>query len=314
MALGTVSSVPGSMGYPVPAQKAAQAGAFGVETLFWEKLGAVRKQAQAQKQEEEASDTEAEEKAVFDYHEFFQDKINEIYVKVKSGDTEPSFQIGAISFTEKEWNKFLEEFDAIQDAIRELMREEQEKKEAERLKKELLAGAVESSLLVAESTSCVYPAENAGQEDTRYLTWYTKDGIFCRKMGQADGYEWSVTFDDDGQYDRVMELIGKFPSDWNLRFAAHKNFWTDFLEGRLDTEGFLEFMKGTNQGVPDYLVTVDGSLHVDREKMQWAKYLNKPGNEFYTAEEFQKKFKAEVAANAARLHAWELQQKRKGMI
>lgn len=60
------------------------------------------------------------------------------YTKVKNGDTEPKFQIGALSLSQKEWNKFLEEYDEIQDIIREMMREEQEKREAERLQKEIL--------------------------------------------------------------------------------------------------------------------------------------------------------------------------------
>ena len=85
----------------------------------------------------EAADTKNAKEA-FDYHQFFQDKINEIYTKVKNGDTEPKFQIGALSLSQKEWNKFLEEYDEIQDIIREMMREEQEKREAERLQKEIL--------------------------------------------------------------------------------------------------------------------------------------------------------------------------------
>ena len=166
--------------------------------------------------------------------------------------------------------------------------------------KNTTAAADQSSLLLTHYTTCVYPAAEAAKEDTRYITWYTKEGIFCRKMGQTEEMEWSISFKDPQQYDKVMELTGQFPKDWNLRFAAHENFWTDFLNGDIDTERFVEFMNGTNQGIPDYTITKDGSTYIDRDKIQWAKYFNSFGNRLYTAEEFQKKWETEIAANAAK--------------
>ena len=43
---------------------------------------------------------------------------------------------GHQSFTEKEWDEFLSKFDSLEDAIRKLMEEEQEKRAAEELGKE----------------------------------------------------------------------------------------------------------------------------------------------------------------------------------
>ena len=63
-----------------------------------------------------------------DYMQMIKEKKQEIFDKVKNGDTEPSFQIGAQSFTIKEWNKFLERFDDTEDAVKELMQQEQEEK------------------------------------------------------------------------------------------------------------------------------------------------------------------------------------------
>lgn len=246
--------------------------------------------------------------ALIDYSEFFQEKINEIFVKVLNGETEPSYQIGSRSFTEKDWKNFLKKFDSVQDAIRKLMREEHAKRAAKKLKSRQTFMARQkkssvtdqSSLLFADSTACVYPSASEKEEATRYVTWYTEEGIFCRSMGQTEEEEWSLAFWDPQQYDKVMELIGQFPSDWNLRFAAHENFWMDFLNGDLDTERFLEYMKGTKQGVPNLIVTEDGSTSMDRDYFEWAKYLNSFGNEFYTGAEFQKKWEMEIAANAAK--------------
>lgn len=83
----------------------------------------------------EDSDTEFNGK---DFKEFMQQKTNEISQKIQSGELEESYQIGGRSFTVKEWDKLLEEFDSIQEAVRELMREEQEKKEEERLEEEMM--------------------------------------------------------------------------------------------------------------------------------------------------------------------------------
>ncbi len=46
-----------------------------------------------------------------------------------------TFQIGVQSFTEKEWEEFLDKFDSAEEAIQELMKEEQERREAEETKK-----------------------------------------------------------------------------------------------------------------------------------------------------------------------------------
>lgn len=74
---------------------------------------------------------EAQEETT-DYEKLLQEKIKEILLKIENGDTEPSYQIGAQSFTEKEWEKFMDQFDSVEEAVKELMKEEQEEKEAER--------------------------------------------------------------------------------------------------------------------------------------------------------------------------------------
>ena len=234
-----------------------------------------------------------------DYAKILEEKINEIFVKIQNGDTEPTYQIGSQSFTEKEWEEFLDKFDSVEEAIQELMKEEQARKEAEEAKKEDVFTNDASTLLTAESTSCVYETADPDDDDIRYITWYTEEGIFCRKAGQTEGYEWSITFENKEQYDKVMEFIGQFPSDWNMRFAAHENFWNDFLNDEIDMEGFMEFIGGTNKGVPDYSVTVGNSMYIDTDKMQWAKYTNPLGARFYTAEEMRQM--QIIVANEAKL-------------
>ena len=199
-----------------------------------------------------------------DYYEFIRVKIEELFVKIQNGDTESRYQIGSQSFTEKEWEEFLDRFDSLEEAIQELMKEEQERKEAEEAKKENVVIDAVSILLTTESTSCVYETADPDDDDIRYITWYTEEGIFCRKAGQTVGYKWSIVFENKEQYNKVMEFIGQFPSDWNMRFAAHENFWNDFLNEEIDLDGFMEFIKGTNKGIPDFSITVGNSMYVDK--------------------------------------------------
>ena len=238
-----------------------------------------------------------------DYAKILEEKINKIFAKIQNGDTEASYQIGSQSFTEKEWEEFLDKFDSVEEAIQELMKEEQARKEAEEAQKENVFTNDASTLLTTESTSCVYETADPDDDDIRYITWYTEEGIFCRKAGQTEGYEWSITFENKEQYDKVMEFIGQFPSDWNMRFAAHENFWNDFLNDEIDMEGFMEFINGTNKGVPDYSITAGDSMYIDTDKMQWAKYTNPLGARFYTSEEMHQMQVETIAANEEKLKA-----------
>lgn len=170
--------------------------------------------------------------------------------KIQNGEGETSYQIGSQSFTEKEWDKFLDRFDSIEEIIRELMRERQERMKEEQEKKEIAEEMSERSkpletdnMVFAESTTCTYPAADPEDEDIRYITWYTEEGIFCRKAGQSEGYEWTIAFENQEQYHRVMEFLSQFPSDGNLWFAARENFWTDFLNHEMDTDSFQEFVE-----------------------------------------------------------------------
>lgn len=241
-----------------------------------------------------AAETADSEQSVTDlreeYARLLKEKSEEIFTKIKNGETENSYQIGSQSFTEKEWDEFLSKFDSLEDAIRKLMEEEQEKRAAEELGKEKETSVEEASmkkvsmekgfqtegdLLTADSTSCTYPADQPDKEDIRYITWYTEEGIFCRKAGQTEGYEWSISFENREQYEKVMSLIGQLPSDWNLRFEAHENFWRDFLDDKIDVDDFMDFMRSINQGEKIFCRYPGGTLYTADEidSLMFEQYL-----------------------------------------
>lgn len=54
------------------------------------------------------------------------ERMSEIYEKVKRGETEQKFQIGASSFTLKEWKSFIEKFDESEEEIEKQIKEARE--------------------------------------------------------------------------------------------------------------------------------------------------------------------------------------------
>ncbi len=186
-----------------------------------------------------------------EYLQLIRDKIGEMYDKVENNETEESFQIGANSFTQSQWDKLLSEFDDIQETIRKLMREEfekrqeqkveQERLDAQYLKEEIAADTVTDIMadaLISESVICEYPLSDSETEKVLHVVWYNEDGIYCKKMGQ-ERLEWAITFDSNKQYQSVHEFMKRFDKDDNLSFAPNQNFWQDFLAGAFNVDEFI---------------------------------------------------------------------------
>lgn len=218
-----------------------------------------------------------------DYREILKERINEIFVKIQNGDTEPSFQIGNQSFTIREWDEFLEKFDSVEEAIKELVEEEVEKS------KEAAYKHVKTDMLTQETVPARFPLdavdEKGNQIEDLYLIAIDENGIRCCKAG-SDQYEWEIVFTDKSQYEKATAFMGWASEHMdNFLFSAHENFWEDFLNGNMDEEGFKEFLEGTKNGIPNYGISKGDSMYIDKSKVQWAKYMNHPGAKFYTAQE-----------------------------
>lgn len=69
--------------------------------------------------------------------EMFKEYMDAMYERIQSGNIgEPSVQIGGASYTQEEWDKMLENFDDIEEDLREEMRKEHEERRVEQLEKE----------------------------------------------------------------------------------------------------------------------------------------------------------------------------------
>lgn len=276
--------------------------------------------------EKSGTEEKGEEKKTEDmtYREQILAHMEEMVKKVKDGTVEPTFQTGAQSFTMREWEKLLTEFDDAEDALQEQIKEliaeveKQAAKEAVRREAEGMpdgdgTGTVVTNVSVSENDNCTDvevtdPEELAelltgevtkstfptGDPEHKhwFITCYSQDGIWCKEAYYENG-KWvnrdcfKLPYTEPGQYEKVMAFIQRFPQDANLRFASHKEFWEDFLAGKIDEDDFVNFFEtSTDQdGVPDYTYEKDGSTYIDREKMKYAKYMNGFGAHFYTGEE-----------------------------
>ena len=238
-----------------------------------------------------------------DYMQVIRDRIDEIFVKIQNNDTEPSYQIGGRSFTEREWNELLDQFDEIEEALRELIEEakEQQMKADERkdiLDETIAVNEKNIEMLTTDIVRCSYP-ENDGE--IMYITSYDVNGIRCKKSSNIgeEGYLWEIPFSSEEEYRRVCDFMNKFPTDANLRFASHDNFWEDFLDNKIDEADFLDFFLMTNNSVPDYTYTVQDSMYIDKEKAKYAQYMNPHGNKMYSGEEM-KAMQNEIISKAAK--------------
>lgn len=101
------------------------------------------------------------------------------------------------------------------------------------------------SLLTDEVTKCTYPTDDPKHKHW-YITCYGQDGIRCREAYFENGKWvnrdcWSFSYTEEGQYEKVMAFLQRFPQDANLRFASHEDFWKDFLAGEIDEDDFVHF-------------------------------------------------------------------------
>lgn len=165
------------------------------------------------------------------FSQMVQDKKEEFYEKVKTGTFEPSFAIGAGHFTEKEWDKLLESFDVVQEALREAadMEDHQKKSESAADGEEDDVQPKNMDMLMADYMTCVVPSEDPDKEDEVYIIVYDLNGMRClnKKTRQV---EWAIKFTDDTQYDKLRARLSEIVSGESTAFACQESCWRDFYQ------------------------------------------------------------------------------------
>ncbi len=138
------------------------------------------------------------------FSDLVQRKREELEKRIKAGGTsEPSYQLGANSFTEREWTKLIRSVDAVQEEMREAAERERElEKEAEEV-------------------------EKAEREELCIIV-YDVDGIRC--IEALSGIcQWFIRFADRGQYRLVQEIMEGVEKGTNPAPVFQEDFWNSLL-------------------------------------------------------------------------------------
>lgn len=135
-------------------------------------------------------------------------------------------------------------------------------------------GAVDDGLLLTnEISQCMYFPEERTEEAIRYIVCYTRDGIVCTRAGDRRAL-WKMPFRRTRDYDQVMIFLQNFKFCENLLFSAHKGFWLDYLSGKLDQEGFLDFFARVEHGISNHFLSDGSGGYLDGEIQKYQEYFS----------------------------------------
>lgn len=191
------------------------------------------------------------------FSRLLQEEREEFLEKIKqNGTAEPSYQIGASSYTQKQWDRLLKSFDAAQEALRKaagLKNRKKPQKAEDKHRDEEKILKDKDGLPLTRTTSCQCGDEDCKQEDKvsllftqaifgnctepeteekiHYVVFYTPEGLFCRKeKGGRVLLEWCIDFDEKNQYEKVAEYAKGLDAKENPDYLSSKDFWQNFLK------------------------------------------------------------------------------------
>lgn len=134
------------------------------------------------------------------------------------------------------------------------------------------AGEADDGLFLTwETRQCTYPPENKGEGKVCYIVCCTRDTIICKRAGEKEAI-WRLSYRHGRDFGWVRRFFQEFSFQENLRFIVHKDFWQDFLSGKIDEKDFLEFFSWSENGIPYGLSVTEHSFCGDRESLKYQKY------------------------------------------
>ena len=136
-----------------------------------------------------------------------------------------------------------------------------------------------------------------------YITCFTSEGIICREAGMGENeYLWKLDFEDEQDYEKVMDLVNSFPEDWNLKFVPNEKFWKNYLSERIDKDDFVSNLNQySDKGKMNYLIERDGNTYINREAAKYCNYMSNPKDRIYNLQEFTELIANEIKENQKKL-------------
>lgn len=225
------------------------------------------------------------------FRQMLVDYMASMLEKIRNGDMDQEFQIGSISLTLKEWNELIDNFDDLEEEMREAVKAEVQKQiEAERIEGSTKTDDSfdNTTLLSSEIRKTVFREATDTKPELSYITCFTPEGIICKRTGMSENeYLWKMDFEDEQEYEKVKELMNSFPDDWNLKFAPNEKFWRDYLSERIDKDDFIDNLNQySDKGKMNFLIERDGNTYIDKDAAKYCNYMNNPEDRIYTLQEF----------------------------
>ena len=254
--------------------------------------------------EEALGETEETEDSYF--RQMLVDYMASMLEKIRNGDIDQEFQIGSISLTLKEWNELIDNFDDLEEEMREAVKAEIQKQiEAERIEGSTKTDDSfdNTTLLSSEIRKTVFREATDTKPELSYITCFTPEGIICKRTGMSENeYLWKMDFEDEQEYEKVKELMNSFPGDWNLKFAPNEKFWKDYLSERIDKDDFIDNLNQySDKGKMNFLIERDGNTYIDKDAAKYCNYMNNPEDRIYTLQEFTDIIAEELRTNQKKL-------------
>ncbi len=85
-------------------------------------------------------------------------------------------------------------------------------------------------------------------------TYYSEKGIVFEGIHKdKDGevvsqkVQWTVRFDREETYEKAMDFLDGFDENDKMKFAGNKQFWQDFVSGKLDIKEFKKFYDSSTE-------------------------------------------------------------------
>ena len=240
------------------------------------------------------------------FRQMLVDYMASMLEKIRNGDMDQEFQIGSISLSLKEWNELIDNFDDLEEEMREAVKAEVQKQiEAERIEGSTKTDASfdNTTLLSSEIRKTVFREATDTKPELSYITCFTPEGIICKRTGMSENeYLWKMDFEDEQEYEKVKELMNSFPDDWNLKFAPNEKFWKDYLSERIDKDDFIDNLNQySDKGKMNFLIERDGNTYIDKDAAKYCNYMNNPEDRIYTLQEFTDIIAEELRTNQKKL-------------
>ena len=240
------------------------------------------------------------------FRQMLVDYMASMLEKIRNGDMDQEFQIGSISLTLKEWNELIDNFDDLEEEMREAVKAEVQKQiEAERIEGSTKTDDSfdNTTLLSSEIRKTVFREATDTKPELSYITCFTPEGIICKRTGMSENeYLWKLDFEDEQDYEKVKELMNSFPDDWNLKFAPNEKFWKDYLSERIDRDDFIDNLNQySDKGKMNFLIERDGNTYIDKDAAKYCNYMNNPEDRIYTLQEFTDIIAEELRTNQKKL-------------